>query len=161
MVWRNILEEYVVSKMNRTCYGAALLVFGHPAATASSLVTGPWFPLVISWRDSQPEGPAHNLSARSKLSLPCVLRRWPLSACSITKSCPTLWDPMDCSLAVSSVHGIFQARILEWVAIPFSRGSSWPRDRTHISSIGRQIPYYWATPWILRLWLLRGVDTHE
>ena len=41
MVWRNILEEYVVSKMNRTCYGAALLVFGHPAATASSLVTGP------------------------------------------------------------------------------------------------------------------------
>ena len=48
-------------------------------------------------------------------------------------SYPTLWDPMDCSLPGSSVHGIFQARILEWVAIPFSRGSSWPRDRTCVS----------------------------
>lgn len=41
MVWRNVLEECIVGKMNRTCYGAALLVFGHPAAMASSLVTGP------------------------------------------------------------------------------------------------------------------------
>jgi len=40
------------------------------------------------------------------------------------QSCPTLWDPMDCSPPGSSVHGILQARILEWVAIPFSRGSS-------------------------------------
>ena len=42
---------------------------------------------------------------------------------------PTLCDPMDCSLPGSSVHGISQIRILEWVAIPFSRGSSLPRDR--------------------------------
>ena len=41
-------------------------------------------------------------------------------------------DPMDCSLLGSSIHGIFQARVLEWVAISFSRGSSWPRDRTRI-----------------------------
>ena len=40
------------------------------------------------------------------------------------KSCPTLCNPMDCSLPGSSVHGIFQARVLEWVAISFSRGSS-------------------------------------
>ena len=52
---------------------------------------------------------------------------------------------MDCSLPGSSVHGIFQARTLEWVAISFSRGSSQPRDGTHISCIGRQIPYHWAT----------------
>ena len=45
----------------------------------------------------------------------------------------------------SSVHGISQARILEWVAISFSRGSSWPRDQTHVSCIGRQILYHWAT----------------
>ena len=45
----------------------------------------------------------------------------------------TLYDPMDCSLPESFVHGILQARILEWVVIPFSRGSSWPRDRTHVS----------------------------
>ena len=44
-----------------------------------------------------------------------------------------LWDPMDCSPAGFSVHGILQARILEWVAMPFSRGSSWPRDWTCIS----------------------------
>ena len=42
------------------------------------------------------------------------------------QSCPTLCDPMDCSLSDSSVHGIFQARILEWVAMLSSRGSSWP-----------------------------------
>ena len=42
----------------------------------------------------------------------------------VTQSCPTLWDPTDCSLPKSSIHGILQARILEWVAISFSRGSS-------------------------------------
>ena len=49
------------------------------------------------------------------------------------QSCPTLCNPMDCSLPGSSVHGILQARILEWVAVPSSRGSSGPRDRTCIS----------------------------
>ena len=48
----------------------------------------------------------------------------------VAQSCPTLCDPMDCCLPGFSVHGIFQARVLEWVAISFSRGSSWPRDRT-------------------------------
>ena len=52
----------------------------------------------------------------------------------VTKSCPTLWDPMDCSPQGFSVHGISQARILQWVAISFTRGSSWPRDQTCISS---------------------------
>ena len=42
----------------------------------------------------------------------------------VAQSCPTLFDPMDCSPASSTVHGISQERILEWVAIPFSRGSS-------------------------------------
>ena len=53
----------------------------------------------------------------------------------VAQSCLPLWDPMDCSLPGSSVHGILQARIPKWVAIPFSRGSSWPRDRTQISCI--------------------------
>ena len=53
-----------------------------------------------------------------------------LYVCEITQSCLTLCNPMDCSLLGSSVHGILQARILQWVAILFSRGSSWPRDRT-------------------------------
>ena len=51
------------------------------------------------------------------------------------QSCPTLCDPVDCSPAGSSVQGILQARVLEWVAVPSSRGSSSPRDRTCISCI--------------------------
>ena len=53
----------------------------------------------------------------------------------VAQSCPTLCGPMDCSLPGSSVHGIFQARILEWVAIFFPRGSSRPRDWTLVSRI--------------------------
>ena len=48
----------------------------------------------------------------------------------VAQSCPTLSDPLDCSLPGFSVHGIFQTRVLEWGAISFSRGPSWPRDRT-------------------------------
>ena len=53
----------------------------------------------------------------------------------VARSCPTLCDPMDSSLAGSSVHGIFQARVLEWVAISFSRRSSRPRDQNRVSCI--------------------------
>ena len=49
------------------------------------------------------------------------------------QSCPTLCDPTDCSPSGSSVHGILQASILEWVAMPSSTGSSAPRDQTHVS----------------------------
>ena len=62
--------------------------------------------------------------------------------------CPTLCNPMDCSPPGSSVHGISQARILEWVAISFSRGSSQSREQTwvsYISCIGRRILYCWVT----------------
>ena len=56
---------------------------------------------------------------------------------SVAQPCLTLCNPLNCSM--NSVHGISQARILEWVAISFSRGSSWPRDRTQVSHIaGRQ-----------------------
>ena len=54
-------------------------------------------------------------------------------------------NPMECSPPGSSVHGISQARILEWVAISFSRGSPQVRDRAHVSCIGRQFLYHWAT----------------
>ena len=66
-----------------------------------------------------------------------------ICACSVMFK--TLCDLMNCSPPASSVHGIFQARILEWVAIPFSRGSFWPRDQTLKSCIGRQIPYHCTT----------------
>ena len=52
---------------------------------------------------------------------------------AVTQSCPTLCHPMDCSPPGSSVHGVLQAKILGWVAIPFSRGSSQPWDHTWVS----------------------------
>ena len=63
------------------------------------------------------------------------------------QSCPTLCNPVDSSLTGSSVHGILQARILDWVALPSSRGSSPPRDQTHISYVcctGRQALYHFS-----------------
>ena len=57
---------------------------------------------------------------------------------SVTQSCPTLCDPMDCSPSGSFVYGIFQARILEWFAISLSRGSSIPRDQTWVSWTARR-----------------------
>ena len=82
----------------------------------------------------------------------------------VTQSCPALCNPMDCSIPGSFVHGIFQARVLKWVAISFSRGSSWPRDQTWVSHIAGRCFTIWATRealsicWIgcnflLRFWL--------
>ena len=70
---------------------------------------------------------------------------WKESESEVAQSCSALWDPMDCSLPGSSVHGIFQARVLEWVAISFSRWSSWPRDWTWISRIVGRCFTTWAT----------------
>ena len=68
------------------------------------------------------------------------------------QSCLTLWDPLDCSLPGSSAHEMLQARILDWVAMASSRGSSWPRDRTHVSCSscisGRLfLPLLWSRIW--------------
>ena len=63
----------------------------------------------------------------------------------VTQPCLTLWDPLDYSLSGSSVHGILQAKILEWVSISFSRGSFWPRDRTWVSHFAGRLFTVWAT----------------
>ena len=78
------------------------------------------------------------------------MKSQPYFACAylVIKSCATFCNPMDCSLPGSPVHGISQARILEWVAISFFRGSSRPTDQTHISCVscieGRFF-YLWVT----------------
>ena len=76
----------------------------------------------------------------------CVVMIWS-KVCQVlvTQSCLTLCDPMDYSSPGSSVHGISQARILEWVAISFSRGSSWPRDGTQVFWIAGRFFTVWAT----------------
>ena len=81
-----------------------------------------------------------------------------LPGCLVAKLCLTFCDPVDWRLPGSSVHGIFQARILEWVAISSSRGSCQPRNQTCIVCVGRLILYHWATreapDWtITRYWI--------
>ena len=73
------------------------------------------------------------------------MQKEPYCCCLVIQPCLTLCGPTDCRWPSSSVHGIFQARILEWVAIPFSRGSFQPKDQTQVSCIGRWILYHWAT----------------
>ena len=76
----------------------------------------------------------------------------------VAQSYPTLWDPMDCSPPGSSVHGILQARILEWVTIPFSSGSSQSRDQTRSpasqadSSLSEPPGQYRGNPKAMNLW---------
>ena len=78
------------------------------------------------------------------------------SESEVAQSCPPLCNPMDCSLPGSSIHGIFQARILEWVAISFSRRSSLPRDWTWISRIVGRCFTAWTTreATSMHIWLL-------
>ena len=86
---------------------------------------------------------------RGDISLGSLLRRLCLSMCVcmclVAQSCPTLWDPMDCSPPGSFVHWILQARMLEWVAISFSRGSFLPRDWIQVSCIAGRFFIIWAT----------------
>ena len=74
--------------------------------------------------------------------------------CLVTQSCPTLCDLINCCPPGSSVHGILQARIMEWVAMPSSRGSSQPRDRIHILHIAGRFSTVWATRELEDLWTL-------
>ena len=116
------------------------------------------------WADLGKEGPKAWCYGRSCFLMSQTQRwswrvfKWCVHcACSVAQSRLTLWDPMDCSLPGSSVQGISQARILEWVAISSSRNSFWPRDRTHISwisCIGDQILYcrVTSTKWIDTSW---------
>ena len=73
----------------------------------------------------------------------CLGPDWPsVCACLVTQSCPTLCDPMDCSPPGSSVHGILQARKLEWVAISFSNGWKWKVKGKSLSHVRLS-----GTPW--------------
>ena len=96
--------------------------------------------LMFSWSDE--------LSTDANVVLESLNMIVYFSLCMLTQLCPTLWGPMDCSPSGSSTHDIFQARILEWVAISYSKASSQLRNRTHVSCIsynGKQILYHSAT----------------
>ena len=83
------------------------------------------------------DSPGKNTGVGCHYLLQCMKVK---SESEVVQSCPTLSDPMDCSLPGSSIHGIFQARVLEWVAIAFS-ATSLTRDQTHTRCIGS----HWIT----------------
>ena len=92
--------------------------------------------------------PCHSVDSRRTWSMQVLLiavfRCLAYSCCLGAQSCLTRWNPMNYSPPGSTVHGVFQARILKWVAISFSRGSFRPRDWTCVFCISRRIPYQWA-----------------
>ena len=96
----------------------------------------------------------HNIfedhSSCSKYILYWCFSFW-LKWSEVAQSCPTLCDPVDCSLPGSSLYGILQARVLEWVAISFSRGSSRPRYLTRVSCIPGRRFNLWATSKVILL----------
>ena len=101
-------------------------------------------------RSESPLGFAWQLSSFHIIVLLCIYTElFRTMESEVTQLRPSLCDPMDCSLSGFSVQGIFQARVLEWVAISFSRGSSQPTDRIQVSCIaGRRFNlflYHW--PW--------------
>ena len=107
----------------RNSRDSGLLWLLHPMNLLESCLISP-FPLRVAFWFA---------SLRAFLTLVCVL---------VMQSCPTLCDPMDCSPLSSSVHGILQARVLEWIAIPFSRWSSLPRDRTQVSCVSSTADWF-------------------
>ena len=119
--------------------------------------TQDWSPLgCTGWISLQSEGlsqessPISQFKSINSLALrflysPTLTSIHEVNQSEIAQSCPTLCDPMECSQPGSSLHGIFQARILEWVSISFSRGYSWPRDRTQVSRIPGRRFNLWAT----------------
>ena len=109
------------------------------------------------------DSPGKNTGVGCHFLLQCMKVK---SESEVTQSCPTLRDRMDCSPPGSSIHGIFQARILEWVAISYSRGSSWAREWTWVSMNrgawqttlhGVMVRHDWAT---LSLFICK-IDNHQ
>ena len=111
------------------------------------LILGTWAPPVYwVWGRSAVSSFCRWLITNSLKKHYCFLTfkfTWGIFAKSL-QSCLTLCSPLDCSPPGSSIHGILQARILEWVAISFSRGSSQPRNRTQVSCIAGRFFTYWA-----------------
>ena len=87
----------------------------------------------------------HRFKVISMITPVALFGRHSESESEITQSCPTFWDTMDHRLPGSSVHGILQARTLEWFALSFSRGSSRPRNRTWVLHTASSFFAIWAT----------------
>ena len=148
-IWSCVeLKHTKTSKKTTTlqCYWICLLVLQVCVCMCVCVVWGE------KLESSYPTVPTQSMSSRvpkTQLAPIIIFLEWTLT---VAQSCLILCDPMDCSPLGSSVHGILQARIPEWVAIPFSRGSFWLRDQTQFACIGRQILCHLnheGSPWCL------------
>ena len=110
-----------------------------------------WVAFPFSRRSSQPRDRTQVSYTAGRFFTSWATRKWS----EVAQSCPTLCDPMDCSLPGSSIHGILQARVLEWVAISFSRGSSRPRDWTWVAHIPGRRFNRWTTR---EVWATRKIQ---
>ena len=108
----------------------------------SNLAWGPWDSQTLLWGVISVKSLWKTLQQYVGKQIICSI--WAVLR-FLTQSCLTLCDPVDCSLPGPSVYGILRARTLEWVAMPSSRGSSQPRDRTQVSYIAGRIFTIWAT----------------
>ena len=121
MNWSEFPDSPVVRTPHSLCRGLGF-----------NLWSGNWNPTSSAWCGQKKK---KLVRMQGKVTL-----KWCLLCCAKSlQSCLTLCDPMDSSLPGSSVYGILQGRILEWVAMPSSRGSSWPRNQTCVSCIGRWV----------------------
>ena len=128
-----LLKPFMSVPSNSSCLPCVLLEICFPV---SHLYAVAW-----SWAIILLQVLTQKLCSLSPLSFPSL----PFKCVLVAQSCPALWDPMDYSLPGSFFHGIIQARILEWVAILFSRGSPQPRDRTQVYRITGGFFTNWAT----------------
>ena len=110
------------------------------ASLTSPALAGKFFTTSTTWEAVY----IHENSQILKINFKCWLYFKIICCChfSVANSCPTVCNLMDCSTPGSSIQAFFQARILEWVAVSFSRGSFRIRDWTHVSCIGRRILYH-------------------
>ena len=113
-----------------------------------------WRLILIYFNPSSPASDSFPSTVGKKKS---KIRCYSTGESEVVQSCLILCDPVDCSPPGSSIHGILQARILEWVAISFSRRSSQPRDRNPVSHIGGRCFNLWATRCLP---LILGMDTY-
>ena len=123
------MPHYVSLNIHRTC-PCVLPV-------QPSLSISPWFPFFPPWVSTY----SHLVKYRWISDYPHSQTLWLVLT---AQSCLTLCNPINCSPPSSSIHGILQARTLEWIAIPFSRGSSQPRDWTRVFCIAGRFFTVWA-----------------
>ena len=138
--------EYILrDHLLRRNYSSGLHFFIWCAVVLHSWWSTSWESVTVTYINISVNVLTVTWSLEGWLMTKVILMYMKWSEMKAAQSCATLCNSMDCSLPGSSVHGILQARILEWVAIPFSRESSKPRDQTQVSCTAGSFFTSWAT----------------